>query len=481
MLLPELCQLDATGQAALIHQGKLSPQELLEHTLACITVLNPALNAVVTPMVDEARAQVDAGLPDGPLRGVPLLLKDTTSYAGVRLTSGSALFAHYVPRHDSELVRRYRQAGLVMVGKTNLPEFGIQPTTEPRLFGACRNPWDTGRSPGGSSGGAAAAVAAGMVALAHGSDGGGSLRIPASCCGLFGLKPTRGRVPFGPGASEPVSGFVVAHALTRSVRDSAALLDISAGPDVGIHCPAPSPARPFVDEVGQPPGRLRIAWSARPPGGGLVHPDCVAAVEEAATLCEELGQDVYERALDLDVAALYDTFLTLWAVGCTVALAALLYDQGKEPPADTLEPLTLALFEHARRTPAPVYELARLHVQRLARQIGQFFEPIDVWLSPALAEPPAPLGTFTPSPDNPLQAFWRGFDYTPFTALANLTGQPAAVLPLSWNAEGLPIGVQFVGHYGDEATLLRLASQLEQARPWAQRRPPLHCANMPPA
>jgi amidase len=476
MLVPDLCHLDATAQAAMVRQGELTPGELMEHAIACIERLNPHINAVVTPMFEEARA---AALrpSDGPFSGVPFLLKDTASYANVRCTYGSALFAERISLQDNELVRRYRQAGLLIAGKTNTPEFGIQPTTEPRLFGATRNPWQPDLTPGGSSGGAAAAVAAGMVAAAHGSDGGGSLRIPASCCGLFGLKPSRGRMPPGPDGGDLLGGLVAPHVLTRSVRDSAALLDATAGPEAGLPSPVPPPSQPFAAAALRPPERLRIGWSVRSPLGGPVHPDCVAAVQEVVSLCTELGHEVEEHDIVLDAEQVSSWFTTMWAVGSTQALAV--YEaRGQQPPADMVEPLTWALFERARHTPAPLYELARGQLQRVAYQIVQSVQHVDIWLSPTLAQPPVPLGTFAPAPDDPMQAFWRAFDFTPFTAMFNLTGQPAASVPLHWNAAGLPIGVHIAGHFGAEATLLQLAAQLEQARPWEQHRPLIHCANI---
>jgi amidase len=470
MILPELCDCDATAQADLVRRGELSPQDLAEHAIACITTLNPQTNAVVTPLFDAARAAARQHLPAGPLRGVPILVKDSTSVAGARWTSGSALYAQRVAARDSALVQRYRQTGLLIMGKTNLSEFGIQPTSEPRLFGACRNPWQPDHSPGGSSGGSAAAVAARMVAAAHGSDGGGSLRIPASCCGVFGLKPSRGRVPAEPGGG-PLQSLVAEHVLTRSVRDSATLLDIAAGQDDTPYSRLPLPPLSLTAALQHPPGRLRIAWSARSPFGGAVHPECVAATRDAAALCAAMGHAVEECDIVVDAEQVQEWFTTIWAVGCTLALA-LSAAQGNEPHAEQVEPLTWALFERARRTPAPLYECAWLQLRQVARQVLRVFETLDVWLSPTLAQPALPLGILAPSADDPLAAFGKGFDITPFTPLFNLTGQPAASLPLYWNADGLPVGVQIVGRAGAETTLLQLSRQLEQARSWLHHRPP---------
>ncbi|MCP4667725.1 MAG: amidase, partial [Deltaproteobacteria bacterium] len=295
--LEDLALLDATAQADLVRRKEVKASELVEAAIDRIERVNPELNAVVTPMYDEARDAVKAGPTDGPFAGVPFLLKDLlAAYKGVRMTLGSTLMRDFVPDHDSELVRRLKRAGLVIVGKTNTPEFGILPTTEPRLFGPCRNPWDRERTTGGSSGGSAAAVAAGMVPMAHGNDGGGSIRIPASCCGLFGLKPTRGRNPLGPDFGDIMGGLVAEHAITRSVRDSARLLDATSGPDVGDPYWAPPAERPFAQEVGADPGRLRIAFTVEATTGVEIHADCVNAVKDAAGLCAELGHEVVEAA-----------------------------------------------------------------------------------------------------------------------------------------------------------------------------------------
>ncbi len=470
----ELGWLDATAQADLVRRKDVQPIELVEAAIARIERLNPGLNAVVTPMYDQARTAAAGLLPDGPFPGVPFLMKDLLAeYAGVRFTEGSAFLAgRYLPGTDSELTRRLKRAGLVVVGKTNTPEFGILPTTEPRLFGPTRNPWDRRRTAGGSSGGSAAAVAAGMVPMAHANDGGGSIRIPAACCGLFGLKPTRGRNPLGPHYGDMFSGLVAEHAVTRSVRDSAALLDATAGPDLGDPYAAPPPARPYRDEVGTSPGRLRIALTTEAATGVPVHADCVAAAEDAARLCAELGHEVVVAAPELDGHALSQDFITLWSSGTAWAIDDWARRTGQTPRPEQFEPLTWGLYEMGCRRSASAYLLALQDLQRAARQLARFFTRYDAWLTPTLGEPPVPLGSFDATPDNPMQGLFRSAQFVPFTPICNATGQPAMSVPLAWNAENLPIGVHFVGRFGDEATLFRLAAQLERARPWAGRRPP---------
>jgi len=464
----DLAFYDATAQAELVRNKDIQPIELVEAAIERIERLNPTLNAVITPMYDQARARATGELPDGPFRGVPFLLKDIMAFhAGVRMAMGSKLLQNFVADHDSELVVRLKQAGLIILGKTNLPEFGILPTTEPELFGACRNPWDIDRTTGGSSGGAAAAVAAGMVPMAHANDGGGSIRIPAACCGLFGLKPTRARNPMGPDFGDVISGLVVEHAVTRSVRDSAALLDATAGPDVGDPYWAPPTARPYVQEVGADPGKLRIAYTSNAATGARVHADCVRAVESVATLCADLGHRVEEAALSIDGKMVHDAFMVLWSAGCGSTLKAL------GSTKDQVEPLTWAFKEMSDNFSAADYVIALMTLQKISRDVARFFLDYDVLLTPTLAEPPVALGTFDAPPDNPLAAFERAADFACFTPLCNMTGQPGMSLPLFWNDDNLPVGIHFAGRFGDEATLFRLAAQLEAARPWADRRPPV--------
>ena len=478
----ELAELDASGQAALVRRGEVSAQELVEAAIARIEALDPQLNAVVTPLFDRARAAVAARSPAGPFCGVPYLLKDLiVEIEGTPFTEGSAFLRGNVSTRTSELALRLQRAGLVVIGRTNTPEFGMAPTCEPVLHGATRNPWDPTLSTSGSSGGSAAAVASGMVPMAHGNDLGGSLRFPASACGLFGLKPTRARNPLGPEYGDAISGWPVEHALTVSVRDSAALLDATAGPALGDPYPAPSPLRPFAAEVGADPGRLRIAFTPRTPSGEPGHPDCVAALEDAVALCSSLGHDLVEADLPgLDEAAgaaigtVFDA-ATAWIVAYWTR------HRGREPGPAELEPLTRSYWEAGRGVTAADYLLAIEHLQRFSRGVAGFLTGFDAWLTPTMSEPPAPLGEIVSTPQDPLRAARRGGATVAYPAVvANITGNPAMSVPLWRRGDGLPIGVHVLGRFGDEATLFRLAAQLEGARPWATHRPPIHAATMTP-
>ncbi len=467
--------LDALAQAELVRRKQATPLELVDAAIARIERLNPRLNAVISTRFEQARARARGPLPPGPFRGVPFLLQDLlAAQAGVPLTAGSRFLKDFVPPRDSELVARYQRAGLVVLGRTNLSELGILPTAEPRLYGATRNPWNVEVSPGGSSGGAAAAVASGMVPFAHAVDGGGSLRIPASCCGLFGLKPTRGRLPMGPEVGDVMHGLVGEHALTRTVRDSAALLDATEGPDVGAPYAAPPKARPFLQEVSTPPGSLRIAVATRPSTGTSVHPECLAAVESTTRLLGELGHTVVEGSLQVpEEEPLGQAFIVVWSAGVVHALDEWARLTGREPTEEDVEPLTWALYELGRSQSVSRYLQAHAALQRAARAFSAKWEDVDVWLTPTLAEPPPPLGAFEPPRVEPLEPLFRATLFCPFTPLANITGQPAMSVPLYWTREGLPVGVQCIGRFGDEATLLRLAGQLESALPWSGRRPAL--------
>lgn len=490
---PEYERYDGLGLAALVRGGEISPAELVEAAAARIERENPRLNAVIHPMFDQARAAAAGPLPDAPFRGVPMLLKDLVlAVAGEPLRSGSRALRDYVPPADSELVRRYRAAGVVILGKTNTPEFGLTPVTEPSLFGPTRNPWDLRRTPGGSSGGSAAAVAAGMVPIASGGDGGGSIRIPASCCALFGLKPTRGRTPTGPYMTAPWEGMAIDHVLTRSVRDSAAMLDVTAGRDPGAPYDAPTPIRPYLKEVGTPPGRLRIAFTTFPFLGQGVDPACVAGVGETVALLEELGHELVEDRPLVDRDGVVAAFATVLAgqVSADVAEIGALF--GRQPRPVDYEPETWLLSLLGREIAAADYVRAVRLLQRTAREIGRFFEEYDVLLTPTLAAEPLLLGQLRPPPllergmgwVNRFNAGWlpkrlgvvpqvaaQTFAFIPYTPLFNITGQPAMSVPLHWSAAGLPVGMHFVGRFGDEGTLFRLAGQLEEARPWFDRRP----------
>ncbi len=482
---------DALGLAELVRRRQVSAGELVEAAIERIAARNPALNAVVHTRFDRARAEAAAPPPGRPFGGVPFLLKDLNSaLTGEPLTDGCRLLARFVPPRDGELIIRHKAAGLVVLGKSNTPEFGILPVTEPLLFGATRNPWQLEHTPGGSSGGAAAAVAAGMVPLAHGSDGGGSIRIPASCCGLFGLKPSRGRNPLGPVLSEGWSGLVQEHGISRSVRDSAALLDATAGPEPGAPFVIQPPERPFLAEVGRDPGRLRIAFTARSLFGETTHLDCRAAVEDAARVCEGLGHLVEEEHPGIDRDALRHAMLAIVAVNTARAIDLAGEAVGRRPTPRDFEPETWLLGQIGRAMGAVDFQAAldALHAGRLA--LAAFFARHDRLLTPTLAHPPMRVGALAASSGEravmavlratPVKRALRAtlermaaevFEGTGNTMLANQTGQPAMSVPLWWNAAGLPIGVQFVARFGEEATLFRLASQLEQARPWVHRRP----------
>src|SRR5690349_5902507 len=474
----DLSLLDATAQAALVRDGDAKPVELVEAAIARIEKLNPTLNAVVTPIFERGLDAARSG-PTGPFAGVPYLLKDLAcEMEGVRFTEGSVFLADNVSTFDQELVVRLRKAGLVILGKTNTPEFGMAPACEPELFGPTRNPWDTRLSTSGSSGGSAAAVASGMVPFAHGNDLGGSLRYPASACGLFALKPTRARNPLGPEYGDVAGGAAVEHALTRSVRDSAALLDATSGPALGDPYWSPPPARPFAAEVGADPGRLRIAYTARTPDGDLGHPDCVAAVEHAARVCASLGHEVTEARwpgmtpeFGTNIGVMINA-ATAWILGYWIRRL------GREPGADEIEPLTRALWEAGQKVTAAEWLLAIEDIQRFSRAIAGFFTTADVFLTPTMSAPPLPIGTMYSTPEDP----WRSLRVSGETVryagvVANLTGNPAISMPLWWNDGGLPIGVHFLGRFGDEATLIRLAAQLETAQPWADRLPAVHAAS----
>lgn len=486
-------QHDALGVAELIRRREISPREAVEASINRIEAINPRLNAVVHTMFDRALREAEGEIPDGPFRGVPFLLKDLLAwYEGEPITSGSRLFSGWIAPTDAEITRRYRRAGLIVVGKTNTPEFGLVPFTESESLGTCRNPWNPDVTAGGSSGGSAAAVASGMVPIAGGGDGGGSIRIPASCCGVFGLKPTRGRTPTGPVQGELWRGAVVEHVLTHSVRDSAAMLDAIAGPDIGAPYFAPPPERPFVEEVRTPPGRLRIAFTTAPMLGRTVHPDCVKSVIDAARLLESLGHDVVEDTFDIDRDSFNQAFLTV--VACELASelddAAALLRRGVR--RSDVEVSTWALALIGRSISGPDYTTAVRYLQRTSRRVGEFFERYQVHVSPVLAAPPFPHGALQPSSSERAQMTILGalrasrvmkalgaleraagtvFEWMSYTPIANATGQPAMSVPLSWNAAGLPIGVHFTGRYADEATLFRLAAELELAAPWREKRP----------
>jgi len=489
---------DGLGLAELVRKKEVKPSELVEEAASRIENLNPQLNAVIYKMYELARKTADGDLPDGPFKGVPFLMKDLLmAYAGVPLANGSRFFKDFIPDHDSELVKRFKAAGIIVVGKTNTPEFGLVPITEPELFGPTNNPWDLTRTPGGSSGGSAAAVAARMVPLAYASDGGGSIRMPASCCGVFGLKPTRGRNPIGPDFGEAWRGLFCDHVLTRSVRDSAAMLDATAGPDIGAPYYAVPPARPFLNEVGTDPGKLRIAFTSEAFLGGIVDKDCVNGLEATARLCQDLGHEVVEAAPEFDGKAFAKAFLTVVCVETRATIEEAEVLLNRKASSRDFEPSTWVLGLLGRQCRAPEFSKSLNMGQLTTRQVGEFFTKYDVLLTPTLARPPVATGELQPKGIRAVAMKLLGslnagrlidmlsgidvlarhvFGFMPYTPLFNVTGQPAMSVPLYWNDAGLPIGMQFVGRYGDEATLFRLASQLEKAKPWSDRIPPV-CAN----
>jgi len=472
MKISDYVELDGLGLAELVRLGQVSPTEVLEVACAALDQVNSRLNAVVESLRAEAEQEIHHGLPIGPFAGVPFLIKALGPfYAGKATTMGSRLFQSYVAPCDSELMARYRRAGLVTLGKTNLPELGVSFSTEPELYGPCRNPWDLEQSPGGSSGGAAAAVAARMVPMAHGNDAGGSIRVPASACGLFGFKPTRGRMPTAP-FGEAVFGLAIDHALTRSVRDSAALLDATLGEDAGPPYGAPTPARPFLAEVTVPPGRLRIALVEESWSGDAISPDCREALRHTAHLCQSLGHEIVPARPTVDGKVVGAVLGDLMGVFVSHLLDDFCPRLHLRPDASNLEPATLAWAAHGRGLTANQLASALGARDMLARTLGQFFTKFDLILSPTLARTPIPLGAFRyDHPPSARAVADALFSYAPFTALFNLTGNPAMSVPLHVSECGQPVGVQFVAPFAADATLFRLAGQLEQAAPWAHRKP----------
>lgn len=471
----EYAKHDAVGLAELVSNGDVTPRELLDMAIARAEAVNPKINAIVINCYEQARKAIKHGLPKGAFTGVPFLVKDLGfAMKGVKATAGSRLFETAVPDQDDTVVKRYRKAGLVIFGRTHSPEFGLIPVSESALHGTTCNPWDLDRTAGGSSGGSAAAVTSGIVPLASGSDGGGSIRIPASCCGLFGLKPTRARVPLGPEVFEIADGVVVVHAITRSVRDSAALLDATMGPELGDAYWAPPPVRPFLEEVGRPPGKLRIGLTFTCLPDVPLHDDCRKATEDAAGLCETLGhhvEDVTDRFAKLfPFEDLIDGVLATFSVGTAQTVQSRLATLGRDLQERDVETYTRQAVEQAGHYTAFDMAKGRETIHRASRLMAQFQQEYDVILSPTLAKPPVPHGSFPPSPDL-LSHVAKILSFFPYTPLANWTGQPAMSVPLYWTSAGLPIGVHFFGRFGDEATLFRLAAQLEEARPWNTRRP----------
>ncbi len=460
---------DALGLAALIAKKKVSAREAVEEAIARAERMNPKLNAIVFTDYDRARDAAKGKLPKGPFTGVPMVLKDMRAGAlGMPTRSGSRFMPPILADHDSMVVTQHRAAGLIPLAKTNVPEFGILPTTEGVLYGPARNPWNLAHTPGGSSGGSAACVAAGIVPIAHATDGGGSIRIPASNCGLVGLKVSRGRISQGPDAVDSTSGLSVDNVVTRSVRDTAVALDMTCGVNYGDPYFALPPEGSYLDGIKRKPKRMRIAVSFKSFAGKAMHPDVTAALKRAAKLCEELGHVVEEKTPAIDQSAMTAAFMTLWATNTASGIAQLVQLTNRQPSTDVIEGLTLGLYEIGKSITAIQHIQAQQALFRVGRVMATFHETYDAWLTPTLATPPLKLGIVDVMEQDVQKAFAPILDYVPFTATQNATGQPAINVPLHWNKDNLPIGVQFVARSGGEMLLLKLAAELEKAAPWAQ-------------
>ena len=475
MRLDEYANYDALGLAELVRDKDIAPQEVCALATSAMCRCNEKLNFLVGDTEAFAKKSLEDLQADGPFAGVPTLIKDVgPRIAGVRQELGSGIAQGFTPTETSELARRFVRAGLIFIGRSATPELGLAYTTEPRAGGATRNPWDLERSPGGSSGGAAAAVAAGVVPIAQGGDTGGSIRVPAHCCGLFGLKPTRGRNPMGPESAEGNSGMTVAHVLTRTVRDSAAALDATAGPDPGARYFAPPPARPLLEEVTRPRKELRIALSTDNPFGGSVAPEIKQAAQDAARLCEKLGHHVEEATPPINAGELCEMLELISAGNLTYGVRGLEAQSGKKAGPDVFESFTLALLKRGQNLPAADFVANIARMNTFSRNFGQFFVKYDVLITPVFATTAPKLGTLRmndPIPD--LSAYIMDVLRTAaFTTQYNFSGQPAMSVPLYQSADGLPIGVQFAARYADEATLFSLAGQLEEALPWKGRYAP---------
>jgi amidase len=474
----EYSNYDGLGLAELVNKKEIKPIELIEAAIERIERHNPQINAVVFKAFDEARAMAKTRH-SGPFAGVPMLLKDILGFKKGWPNRDGSRFVPAVPSpFDSTLVIRFQAAGLIPLGKTNVPEFGALPVTEPRLYGPARNPWNLAYSTGGSSGGSAAAVAAGIVPLAHANDGGGSIRIPASCCGLVGLKPTRGRNPLGPVIGDIMGGLVAEHVVSRSVRDTAAVLDATAGPEVGDPYAAPPPPGSYLAATKRRPKKLRIAFTTRRRRhDGEIDLECKAAAEAAAKLCAKLGHHVEEARPELSAdegANLGTNFTLIWAAGLAMLVEFFAKTSGKTPAREDFEGLTWGLYQLGKTITAAQYQLCWTGLQAASRQIARWQQAYDAWITPVLARPPLEIGAFDLDETDVMKGFAPIAAYVPFTAMQNVTGQPAISLPLARSKSNLPIGVQFVGRFGEEHLLLQLAAQIERAEPWSKRRPPVY-------
>jgi amidase len=472
MAFKEYGSYDGIGLAELVRNKQVTPKELLDEAIARTAKVDPQINAVVVKHYDYAERQIDKGLPDGPFTGVPFLLKDLDIIEGTRTTFGASIFKDNVADHTGTLARRFLDAGVAIFGKSASPEFGLMPTTESRLFGPTRNPWNLAHSSGGSSGGAGAAVAARILPVAHASDGGGSIRIPAAACGVFGLKPSRARTPLGPDRGEGWGGFSCGHVVSISVRDSAAMLDAIHGPEPSSPYVAPAPERPYLEEVGRDPGRLRIAFTDKSPYGDAIDPEIAAVTREIAAQLSGLGHDVEERApqLPADPAAVMSTI-----VAANTALTVRLAEQrfGRAMTDRDFEVLTLASAQNAEKATATDYVAAQLAAFQISRTLATFFKACDVFLCPTLCSPPLRIGELNTMAEDLSHIPPILRRYMPATSMFNMSGQPAMSMPLAWNSAGLPLGMMFSARFGDEATLFRLAAQLEQVRPWKHKLPPI--------
>ena len=463
---------DGLGLADLVRKKQVKPRELLDEAIARTARVDPQINAVVVKHHDYAQAQIDKGLPDGPFTGVPFLLKDLDILEGTRTTSGASVYKDNVADHSSTLVQRFLDTGVTIFGKSSSPEFGLLPTTESRLFGPTRNPWNLAHSSGGSSGGAAAAVAARILPVAHASDGGGSIRIPASASGVFGLKPTRARNPLGPDRGEGWAGFSCAHVVSISVRDSAAMLDATHGPEPSSPYVAPPPERPFAQEVGRDPGRLRIAFTDKSPYGDAIDPEIAAATRDVASLLAGLGHHVEERApvLAADPAVVMTAIVSV-SMAFNVRVAEQRF--GRAMTQRDFEILTLASAHNGNNTTAPDYVAAQLAAFQISRGLATFFQSCDVFLCPTLCAPPLRIGELNSMSQDLSHIAPILRRYMPATSMFNMSGQPAMSVPLAWNKAGLPLGMMFSAKLGEEGTLFRVAGQLERAQPWRSKIPPV--------
>jgi len=466
----EYHEFDALGLAQAIARKKVSAREVMDEAIARAETLNPKLNAIIFKAYDEARSAARKRTQKGPFAGVPMLLKDMrANVKGWPNRSGSRYVPATPSEYESTLVTRCKEAGLIPFGKTNVPEFGILPTTECKLYGPAHNPWNRAHSPGGSSGGSAAAVAAGIVPIAHATDGGGSIRIPASACGLVGLKVSRGRITQGPGAADATGGLSVDGFVTRSVRDTAAALDATCAPDPGDPYFALPSEGSYLEGIKRKPKRLRIAVSTQMLNGTPHDPEVTAAVRKTAKLCAGLGHRVEEADPTIDAGALVNAFSTVWCANVAFTLDTLAAQTGIKPSLEVVEGLTIGLYELGKRTGAAEFIAARQVMTAAGRKFAAWHEKYDVWLTATLGRPPMKLGTIDIDETNVLKGFAPNFGYVPFTSMQNCAGTPGINLPLNWSKDGLPLGVQFTARSGDEMTLLKLAAELEKAAPWADR------------